>query len=86
MLTFESEQFQGSSGIIEKLKVSFALFFHVCQVFIAEKLALSTQNLPFQKVQHKITTLDAQPSSPTQASLMVLVTGQSRWTLRANRA
>ncbi|KAK9894005.1 nuclear transport factor 2 [Cystobasidium minutum MCA 4210] len=53
MLTFEAEQFQGASGIIEKLK-----------------------NLPFQKVQHKIVTLDAQPSSPTTASLMVLVTGQ----------
>lgn len=33
------------------------------------------QGLPFQKVQHKISTLDAQPSSPTQASLIVLVTG-----------
>ncbi|CAD6571924.1 MAG: Nuclear transport factor 2, partial [Cyphobasidiales sp. Tagirdzhanova-0007] len=32
--------------------------------------------LPFQKVQHKISTLDAQPSSPTVASIIVLVTGQ----------
>ncbi|KAI9056954.1 nuclear transport factor 2 [Trametes sanguinea] len=38
---------------------------------IAEKLT----TLPFEKVQHKITTLDAQPSSPTVASLIVSVTG-----------
>jgi hypothetical protein len=53
MLTFESEQFQGATGIIDKLKA-----------------------LPFQKVQHKVSTLDAQPSSPSQASIIVLVTGQ----------
>ncbi|TFK43017.1 nuclear transport factor 2 [Crucibulum laeve] len=38
---------------------------------IGEKLA----GLPFQKVQHKITTFDAQPSSPSIASLIVSVTG-----------
>ncbi|KAM6500911.1 nuclear transport factor 2 [Amanita muscaria] len=38
---------------------------------IVEKLA----SLPFEKVVHKITTLDAQPSSPTVASLIVSVTG-----------
>ncbi|KAG5335948.1 hypothetical protein E4T56_gene16730 [Termitomyces sp. T112] len=38
---------------------------------IAEKLT----SLPFSKVQHKVTTLDAQPSSPTVASLIVSVTG-----------
>jgi hypothetical protein len=38
---------------------------------INEKLT----TLPFQKVVHKITTLDAQPSSPTVASLLVSVTG-----------
>jgi len=38
---------------------------------IIEKLT----TLPFQKVQHKITTLDAQPSSPSIASLIVNVTG-----------
>lgn len=34
------------------------------------------QNLPFTKVVHKVVTVDAQPSSPTIASLVVLVTGQ----------
>ncbi|KAF8738528.1 hypothetical protein AX14_011179 [Amanita brunnescens Koide BX004] len=38
---------------------------------IVEKLT----SLPFQKVEHKVTTLDAQPSSPTTASLIVSVTG-----------
>ncbi|OCF34633.1 hypothetical protein I317_01114 [Kwoniella heveanensis CBS 569] len=53
MLTWESQQIQGSPAITEKLV-----------------------NLPFQKVQHKIVTIDAQPSSPSTASLIVLVTGQ----------
>lgn len=38
---------------------------------ILEKL----RGLPFAKVEHKVTTLDAQPSSPTAASLIVNVTG-----------
>ncbi|KAI0255258.1 nuclear transport factor 2 [Lactifluus subvellereus] len=38
---------------------------------ITEKLT----SLPFSKVQHKVTTLDAQPSSPSVASLIVSVTG-----------
>lgn len=33
------------------------------------------QNLPFQKVLHKVTTKDAQPSSSSVASLLVSVTG-----------
>jgi len=40
-------------------------------VQIIEKLT----NLPFQQVVHKMTTLDAQPSSQTMASLIVSVTG-----------
>ncbi|KIM49494.1 hypothetical protein M413DRAFT_438679 [Hebeloma cylindrosporum] len=38
---------------------------------IAEKL----EGLPFTQVKHKVTTLDAQPSSPAVASLLVSVTG-----------
>ncbi|EJD46131.1 nuclear transport factor 2 [Auricularia subglabra TFB-10046 SS5] len=38
---------------------------------IIEKLS----SLPFNTVAHRVTTLDAQPSSPTQASIIVLVTG-----------
>ena len=32
--------------------------------------------LPFQKVQHAVTTIDAQPSNPTQGPLIVTVTGR----------
>ncbi|KIK95962.1 hypothetical protein PAXRUDRAFT_826480 [Paxillus rubicundulus Ve08.2h10] len=32
-------------------------------------------SLPFNTVQHKVTTIDAQPSSPAIASLIVSVTG-----------
>ena len=39
---------------------------------IVEKLAA----LPFQKVQHAITTIDAQPSNPQQGPLLVTVTGR----------
>ncbi|KAL0574579.1 Nuclear transport factor 2 [Marasmius crinis-equi] len=38
---------------------------------IVEKIT----NLPFQKVQHKVLTIDAQPSSPQVASLICSVTG-----------
>jgi len=38
---------------------------------IVEKLT----TLPFSKVHHKVTTLDAQPSNPSVASLIVSVTG-----------
>lgn len=37
--------------------------------------SLAVQSLPFQKVQHKVTTRDAQPSAPGAASLIVNVTG-----------
>lgn len=39
---------------------------------IVEKLV----SLPFQKVQHAITTIDAQPSNPASGPLLVTVTGR----------
>ncbi|KAK1920937.1 hypothetical protein DB88DRAFT_501572 [Papiliotrema laurentii] len=39
---------------------------------IMEKL----QGLPFSKVVHRVLTLDAQPSGPNAASILVIVTGQ----------
>ncbi|GAB5591444.1 Nuclear transport factor 2 [Umbelopsis nana] len=39
---------------------------------IIEKLT----SLPFQKVAHRLSTVDAQPSSPNGASIVVTVTGQ----------
>ncbi|KAK9446545.1 uncharacterized protein V1518DRAFT_144497 [Limtongia smithiae] len=39
---------------------------------IIEKLT----SLPFAKVAHRVSTLDAQPSSPSQGSVIVMVTGE----------
>jgi Nuclear transport factor 2 (NTF2) domain len=39
---------------------------------IVEKLV----SLPFQKVAHRISTVDAQPSNPNNQSIVVTVTGQ----------
>jgi len=39
---------------------------------IIEKLT----GLPFTKVEHKVSTCDAQPSSPTMPSILVTVSGQ----------
>jgi hypothetical protein len=72
MLTFEGTQIQGVNGIIEKLTAST----HVSTLIKSDTdLPPVLQSLPFQKVQHKVTTRDAQPSSPGLASLIVSVTG-----------
>lgn len=60
MLTFEGAQTQGAQAIVEKLVV--------CAFW------LTLQSLPFQKVQHKVDTRDAQPTGDGN-SLVVLVTG-----------
>ncbi|KAI8924709.1 hypothetical protein BC831DRAFT_464078 [Entophlyctis helioformis] len=39
---------------------------------IVEKL----QSLPFQRVQHQVVTIDAQPSNPQGGTILVMVTGR----------
>jgi Nuclear transport factor 2 (NTF2) domain len=76
MLTFESAAVQGVTSIIEKLTVSNSIT-HRASTFderIAKLIAGSDQSLPFQKVQHRVDTTDAQPSSP-QGGILVMVTG-----------
>jgi len=51
------------------------LTFEGTQIQGAEAIVEKLVSLPFQKVQHKVTTLDAQPSSTTVPSLLVSVTG-----------
>jgi hypothetical protein len=51
------------------------LTFEGTQIQGAEAIVEKLSSLPFQKVQHKVTTLDAQPSSTSVASLLVSVTG-----------
>lgn len=50
--------------------------FLVAFVYRHRELITVAQNLPFQKVAHKVITRDAQPSSPSVASMIVSVTGQ----------
>jgi hypothetical protein len=76
MLTFETAAVQGSVGILEKLQVR-----HCHPNFLSDErwsdeldTYILMQNLPFQKVRHQVSTLDAQPSGET-GGIMVLVTG-----------
>jgi len=70
MLTFEKDPFQGTASIIEKLSVSWDIRSVVGRGWSDTTL----QNLPFQKVQHRVDTVDAQPSNET-GGILVLVTG-----------
>jgi len=45
------------------------------QVLGAANISEKLTALPFDKVQHKVTTLDAQPSDPTMSNMIVSVTG-----------
>ncbi|ETW85345.1 hypothetical protein HETIRDRAFT_432146 [Heterobasidion irregulare TC 32-1] len=51
------------------------LSFEGAQTLGAPNISEKLSSLPFERVQHKVTTIDAQPSSPTAASLIVSVTG-----------
>ena len=68
MLTFESSAVQGVSGIIDKLKVR-----HVGES-IYSRANIYVEGLPFEKVKHQVSTLDAQPSNET-GGILVTVTG-----------
>ena len=70
MLTFEKLPFQGTGPIIEKLSVGDCLPEHR----VGEGLTVMLQTLPFQKVQHRVDTTDAQPSNQ-QGGILVMVTG-----------
>jgi hypothetical protein len=73
MLTFESAAVQGVTSIIEKLTVRRTLF-NQFEMNIPELTVGSQQSLPFRKVQHRVDTTDAQPSSPG-GGILVMVTG-----------
>lgn len=67
MLTFETAAVQGVTGIVEKLTV-WSLAMDLLRANIVK-------TLPFQKVIHKVATLDAQPSNES-GGILVMVTGQ----------
>lgn len=83
MLTFESASVLGTSSIVEKLVVGFARFTlfretsvkATCLPIAMLTLPRAYQGLPFQKVKHQVSTLDAQPSNDA-GGIIILVTGQ----------
>jgi hypothetical protein len=72
MLSWEGTPIQGANSIVEKITVRPAI---PLQKRSHTDFTVRSQNLPFQSVVHKVTTLDAQPSSSALASLIVSVTG-----------
>jgi len=75
MLTFEAQPFQGAATIVEKLTVCGNLI-DTEKVDCSRKadISLPLQNLPFEKVQHRVDTTDAQPSGEN-GGIVVMVTG-----------
>jgi hypothetical protein len=69
MLTFESASIAGAGGIVEKLSVSNP---NLHNTPLANEGFLH-QSLPFEKVKHAVSTLDAQPSE--NGGILILVTG-----------
>ena len=70
MLTFETAAIQGVTGIIEKLVV--CILSHRNTHILTDSYEL--QSLPFDKIKHQISTLDAQPSNEA-GGILVMVTG-----------
>ena len=72
MMTWEGSQLMGTQAIIEKINVRCPFLLVILPLFRHPPAA---QSLPFEQVQHRVSMIDAQPSSATVASLIVLVTG-----------
>lgn len=72
MLTFESASVAGAAGIVEKLSVRLpSLLFSTWSGLL---IKFCEQSLPFEKVKHAVSTLDAQPSGD-HGGILILVTG-----------
>lgn len=52
------------------------LTFENSQTQGTQAIVTKLQELPFKKVAHRISTLDAQPSSPSGGGVLVMVTGE----------
>jgi hypothetical protein len=50
--------------------------FEGAQTMSADAIIAKLVSLPFQTVRHKISTVDAQPSHPSNGTIIVMVTGQ----------
>ncbi|KAI8071634.1 nuclear transport factor 2 [Gongronella butleri] len=65
----------GRQQLVNLYRDSSMLTFEGGQVQGANAIVERLVGLPFQKVAHQISTIDAQPSSPDGASIIVIVTG-----------
>lgn len=75
--TFYYQQFdQDRSQLGNLYRDASMLTFETSQVQGAKDIVEKLVSLPFQKVGHRITTLDAQPASPTGGDIIVMVTGE----------
>ncbi|CDO52884.1 hypothetical protein DV451_000662 [Geotrichum candidum] len=75
--TFYYQQFDADRAQLGNLyRDSSMLTFETSQVQGAKSIVEKLVSLPFQKVGHRITTLDAQPASPTGGDIIVMVTGE----------
>jgi hypothetical protein len=74
---FYYQQFDSDRSQLGNLyRDSSMLTFETSQVQGAKNIVEKLVSLPFQKVGHRITTLDAQPASPTGGDIIVMVTGE----------
>lgn len=76
MLTFETDQIQGAQNIVAKLAVRSEDLVSYRADRMTDVRQFVVQGLPFQTVQHRVSTMDAHPASSTEAAMIVLVTGQ----------
>ncbi|KAI9144787.1 hypothetical protein BKA69DRAFT_1108923 [Paraphysoderma sedebokerense] len=70
--TFDSNRAQ-LAGLYKEHSM---LSFEGNQIQGVAKIVEKLQSLPFTKIQHKVITVDAQPSHPQMGSIIVSVTGQ----------
>ncbi|KAJ4005232.1 Nuclear transport factor 2 [Fusarium irregulare] len=68
--TFDSDR----NGLAALYRPSSMLTFESASVLGAQAITEKLASLPFQKVKHQVTTLDAQPSND-QGGVIILITG-----------
>ncbi|KZO95752.1 nuclear transport factor 2 [Calocera viscosa TUFC12733] len=64
----------GRNGLLPLYREGSMLTFEGAQIMGAASIIEKLTSLPFEKVQHRVDTIDAQPSN-AQGGLMVMVTG-----------
>lgn len=71
------QQFEADRSTLGSLyRDSSMLTFETSQIQGAQAIVEKLASLPFQKTQHQVTTLDAQPGTPGGRDVIVMVTGQ----------